>query len=156
MSSSRDQPIDTSARRRIAVLAAALIVIACGTVALRDAILGRGPELWWGYPLGFAIQLFFGMIALWAALQIWPRLPVGGFWMSLPRVAAMHAAFDALHPLAREHPLTGAAAQAVATIGLFLLLFPARGFPGAGAAVILYFMKVVTAMMVMETLFTAM
>lgn len=121
---------------------------------MRDAILGLGPAMWWGYPLGFALQLFFGMIALWAALQIWPRLRLGGFQLALLRIAAVHAAFDALHPIARENPLLGAAAQGVAAIGLFLLLFRLPAGPGLGAAVMVYFMKVVSAMMVIETMWT--
>jgi len=140
--------------RSIRYLAPALMLLACGTVAMRDAILGRGFAMWWGYPIGFAIQLFFGMIALWAALQIWPHMRLGGFRLAALRIAAVHAAFDALHPLAREHPMTGAAVQGIVAIGLFLLLFRVKGVSGLGAAVMVYVMKVVTAMMVMETLFT--
>jgi hypothetical protein len=142
--------------RAIADLAAGLILIPCVMVAMRDAVLGRGAVMWWGYPLGFLVQLFFGMIAVWAALQIWPKLNIGTFWPALLRVAAIHAAFDAIHPLARDHPLTGAVVQGVVAIGLFLLLFRLRGVPGLGSAVIVYFMKVITAMMVMETVYTMM
>ena len=136
--------------------APAVVAIACGAVAIRDEILGRGPAMWWGYPLGFAVQLFFGMIALWAALQIWPHLPVGKLRLALVRMAAVHAAFDALHPLVRDEPMIGAAVQGVVAVGIFLLLFRVRGVAGLGTAIMVYVMKVITALMVAETLFTAM
>lgn len=89
-------PAGGAARLRL-VLAAALMVGA-GGFTLWTEIQGRGPGMAAGYPLGFVLQLFFGLIALHTASQAWTG-GAGRVPGSMLMLGACYAAVDALHYL---------------------------------------------------------
>ncbi|MCL4209850.1 MAG: hypothetical protein HRU76_05675 [Phycisphaeraceae bacterium] len=89
-------PASAAARRRVVV--AAVLLLVAGGFTLWTEVQGRGSSMAFAYPIGFALQLFFGLIALHAASHAWAG-GAGRVRTSALLLGGCYAAVDALHYL---------------------------------------------------------
>jgi hypothetical protein len=138
-----------------ALVALAALVAGAG-YALRWEVSGRGGGMWAGYPVAFVIQLFFGLIALWAARQIAPRAGAaerGSLAWSALRVAAILAAIDAVTIVARDMTIGRVAAPALASLMLAALLFRREGLAAGLIGAMVFIMKLGLSLVLAETVY---
>jgi len=112
--------------------------------------------MWAGYPVAFVIQMFFGLIALWAARQMAPRAGAverGSFAWSALRVAAMLAAIDAVTILARDMSIGRVAAPALASLLLAVFLFRREGLAAGLIGAMVFIMKLGSSLVLAETVY---
>lgn len=135
------------------VLTPLLVFAGCGTVAMWQAVDARGSDMAYGYPMGYAIVLLFGALALWSASELHPRV-LRPLPLAILCLAAVYAAFDAVHGLLIGRPIMAAAVSAAVCLALLALLFQITTARGWLLAVLVFLVKAIGAFVVEATLFT--
>ncbi|MGI9013357.1 MAG: hypothetical protein ACR2GY_03815 [Phycisphaerales bacterium] len=127
------------------------MLIACLSVAVGSAVQQHGLDMLFAFPAGFILQLGFGMLALLGAAEIAPRrLPARRYQFLF--LGAGYALNELLH-LAVDHWLIpGFLINLVLVTACLMLLFGWSGTRGVIVATLLTMLKIISRVVVEETL----
>ena len=138
------------------MVVAAVTILAAGAYAMRYEVLGRGGDMYIAYPIGLAIQLFFGLVVFWAAAGAIGaagrmRIPAIGV-----RLLAVFTLYDAGRAMMFDQPVGAvailAAVHLAAMFGLFAGAYRAAHI--IFIAAVLFLLKTIGSTMIIDTWFT--
>jgi len=135
------------------VIVPATLFVAGTVLAWRYELIGRGPGMVLGYPLGAAIQLFFGMIGVKVASMIHHPHARMRPWFDLLRLAGAYALFDVVESYKLFVSFAAFVTLAFMCIAVLVWMFRKRGRHALWIAMVAFLIKVIGATMAPETVY---